>query len=69
MFQQLAADDLERIAKGTTELRLPKGKVVFQRGDPCVGFHALVYGQVKLIRLAARGRKSGRDHPSGSELR
>ncbi|MBK8767314.1 MAG: Crp/Fnr family transcriptional regulator [Burkholderiaceae bacterium] len=55
MFQQLAPDDLERIARGTTELRLPKGKVVFQRGDPCVGFHALVYGQVKLGFVSPQG--------------
>jgi hypothetical protein len=29
--------------------------VVFQRGDPCVGFHALVYGQVKLGFVSPQG--------------
>src|SRR5690606_25235774 len=41
LFHELDSDELDRIAAGTTELRLPKGRVVFQRGDPCVGFHAV----------------------------
>ncbi|HLS57945.1 MAG TPA: cyclic nucleotide-binding domain-containing protein, partial [Zeimonas sp.] len=55
LFHELDSDELDRIAAGTTELRLPKGRVVFQRGDPCVGFHAVMYGQVKLGFLSPQG--------------
>ena len=43
------------MAAGTTELFVPRGEIVFQRGDPCVGFHAVVYGQVKLSFVTPQG--------------
>jgi len=55
MFQQLGPEELERIAAGTTEIRAPKGRTLFQRGDPCVGFHVVVYGQVKLGFISPQG--------------
>lgn len=55
LFQQVPAEFLQRIALGTTELRLAKGKTVFQRGDPCVGFHVVIYGQVKLGFVSPQG--------------
>jgi CRP/FNR family transcriptional regulator, dissimilatory nitrate respiration regulator len=48
MFRDLPPEDLARIAVGTTEVHAERGKVLFQRGDPCVGFHVVIYGQVKL---------------------
>ncbi len=48
IFRDLAADDLARIAAGTREVRCERGELLFQRGDPCTGFHIVVYGQVKL---------------------
>ena len=55
MFQELDAGDLDRIAAGTTEHRVAKGEIIFRRGDPCVGFHALIYGQVKLAFTSPQG--------------
>jgi len=55
LFHELGSDELDRIAAGTTELRVPKGRVLFQRGDPCVGFHAVIYGQVKLGFVSPQG--------------
>jgi CRP-like cAMP-binding protein len=55
LFHELGSDELDRIAAGTTELRVPKGRALFQRGDPCVGFHAVMYGQVKLSFLSPQG--------------
>ncbi|HWS75518.1 MAG TPA: Crp/Fnr family transcriptional regulator [Quisquiliibacterium sp.] len=55
MFQGLSSAELDRIAEGTTEVRVTKGQTIFQRGDPCVGFHALIYGQVKLAFVSPQG--------------
>lgn len=48
IFRDVPPEDLARIAEGTSQVHAEKGKVLFQRGDPCVGFHIVVYGQVKL---------------------
>ena len=55
MFQALSGDVIDRIAAGTTEHRLAKGDVLFRRGDPCNGFHVVVYGQVKLAFTSPHG--------------
>lgn len=55
LFKELAPAEIDRLAAGTTELFVPRGEIVFQRGDPCVGFHAVVYGQVKLSLVTPQG--------------
>ena len=55
LFKELTAAELEPIAAGTTELHVPRGEIIFNRGDPCVGFHLVVFGQVKLAFLSADG--------------
>jgi CRP-like cAMP-binding protein len=55
LFEELAAEELDRIAAGTTELHVPRGEIVVNRGEPCVGFHLVVYGQVKLAFLSPQG--------------
>lgn len=55
IFEGLTGAELDRIAEGTTEVRAAKGQPIFQRGDPCVGFHAVVYGQVKLAFVSPQG--------------
>ncbi|MCC6531608.1 MAG: Crp/Fnr family transcriptional regulator [Burkholderiales bacterium] len=55
LFSDFGEEDLERIAAGSSVLYVEKGRVVVQRGDPCVGFHAVVYGQVKLGFTSAQG--------------
>jgi CRP-like cAMP-binding protein len=55
LFQEAGGEELDRIAAGTTELRVPKGHMLFQRGDPCLGLHAVVYGQVKLAFVSPQG--------------
>ena len=57
LFKELAPPELARIAAGTTLLEAPRGEVVFHRGDPCVGFHVVVYGQVKLAFVSAEGNE------------
>ena len=55
LFKELGPVELDRIAAGTTEMHVPRGEIVFNRGDPCVGFHLVVYGQVKLAFLSPQG--------------
>jgi CRP-like cAMP-binding protein len=55
LFKELAPTELDPIAAGTTELHIPRGEIIFNRGDPCVGFHLVVYGQVKLAFLSPQG--------------
>lgn len=55
LFSDFAPAELERIAAGTTEVHAPRGEIIFNRGDPCNGFHLVVYGQVKLAIVTAQG--------------
>lgn len=48
LFKALSAGEINRIAQGTREVHVPRGQVLFRTGDPCEGFHVIVYGQVKL---------------------
>jgi CRP/FNR family transcriptional regulator, dissimilatory nitrate respiration regulator len=48
LFSEVSADELDVLALGTTEVRVPCGATVFRRGDPCSGFHTVVYGLIKL---------------------
>ncbi len=55
LFQEASDEELDRISAGTVELRVPKGQMICRRGDPCAGFHAVVYGQVKLAFVSPQG--------------
>ncbi|MFN7087204.1 MAG: Crp/Fnr family transcriptional regulator [Burkholderiales bacterium] len=55
LFKQLGSDEIRRIAAGVTEIEAPRGSTLFQRGDPCLGFHIVVYGQVKLALPTPHG--------------
>lgn len=49
LFQGLSDDDLDGLATTTTQIHAPRGTVLFKQGDPCLGFHTVMYGQVKLM--------------------
>lgn len=55
LFNELPGTDLDPIARGTTELNVARGEVIFRRGEPCVGFHIVVYGQIKLMFVSSAG--------------
>ena len=48
MFSEMSREELDRIAAFTLPSHVGKGEAVFHSGDPCTGFHIVVYGQVKL---------------------
>ena len=55
LFRELPPAEIERLATGTTEVHVPRGTVLFGRGDPCTGFHLVVYGRVKLSVTSPAG--------------
>lgn len=55
MFSAMSTEEIGRIATGTHALRLEKGERIFHHGDPCAGFHIVVYGQVKLGFTSPQG--------------
>lgn len=55
LFHDVTAEELNHIAASTTEINIPKGNPVFRRGDPCEGFHIVIYGQVKLSFTSVQG--------------
>jgi len=55
IFRELEPAQLERLAAGTREVRAPAGTILFRRGDPALGMHAVAYGQVKLALTTPDG--------------
>ena len=55
LFEGVQGPALERIARGSRELRVEKGSTIFHRGDACTGFHLILSGQVKLAFTSADG--------------
>jgi len=57
LFSSLGDEELGAIAAGASEVHVRRGRTVFERGDPCHGFHSVVYGQVKLGFVSAQGQE------------
>jgi len=55
MFSAMSSEELERVAAATVPIHARKGQSLFQCGDPCTGFHVVVYGQVKLGFTSPQG--------------
>ena len=55
LFSEMSEDELDRIAAGTLTVHAAKGETVCHTGDPCTGFHVVVYGQVKLGFTSPQG--------------
>jgi CRP-like cAMP-binding protein len=55
LFKELAPAEIDRIAASTTELHVARGEILVNKGDPCVGFHVVIYGQVKLAFVTPQG--------------
>lgn len=55
IFSEMCREELDRIAAATVPIYAPKAQSVVQIGDPCTGFHVVVYGQVKLGFTSPQG--------------
>lgn len=57
LFAGLGAEELARLAAGTTQRRLRRGEVLFTQGEPSTGLHAVVHGRIALTVRAPGGRE------------
>ena len=55
LFRELDPEEIDRLALGTREIYATRGEILFHKGDPCGGFHVVVYGQVKLAFSSPHG--------------
>ncbi len=55
LFRELTPEEIDRLALGTREIYAARGEILFHKGDPCIGFHVVVYGQVKLAFSSPQG--------------
>jgi CRP/FNR family transcriptional regulator, dissimilatory nitrate respiration regulator len=55
LFKELEPLELDRIAAYTTEVHVSRGEIIANQGDPCTGFHCVIYGRVKLAFSSAHG--------------
>lgn len=56
LFQGLKADEIARLAAGTTRRRLRSSETLFLQGEPSTGFHAVVHGRIALVARSPQGR-------------
>lgn len=57
LFQELTPEQIAHLAAHTRAKRLPKGEMLFQRGDIAHGFYFIVFGQVKLAFPSSSGNE------------
>lgn len=57
LFNEIAPAELDKIAASVSEMHVPRGEILFRRGDPCLGFHIVIYGQVKLAFTSVDGNE------------
>ena len=55
LFEGLSQEELQRVNKGTREVRLGKHDMLFQRGDKCSGLYLVIFGQIKLAFTSLQG--------------
>jgi CRP-like cAMP-binding protein len=55
LFAALNPEQIAQIAANARAKRLHKGAILFQKGDPCRGFHVVLSGQIKLAFRSVQG--------------
>lgn len=57
LFQQLRDREIACLAAETREIKLLKGQILFQKGDPLDGFYVVIEGQIKLAFSSPQGHE------------
>ncbi|MEW6513188.1 MAG: Crp/Fnr family transcriptional regulator [Pseudomonadota bacterium] len=57
LFQALTQEQVAHVSAHTRSKRLPKGEMLFQKGDLAHGFYVIVFGQVKLAFPSSNGNE------------
>lgn len=73
LFNEVSPEELKQIAESVAERHVTRGEVIFRRGDPCAGFHIVIYGQIKLAFTSLDGNEKvveiiGPGHSFGEAL-
>jgi CRP-like cAMP-binding protein len=55
LFNDLAGEEVDRIALGTSELHLARGDTLYRKGELSTGLYCVVYGQIKLASSSVQG--------------
>lgn len=55
LFGGLKPAELDTILAGTRRVELKSGATLFRAGEPCSGFHIVVYGGIKVIQASPTG--------------
>ena len=55
LFNELDADEIARLARGSREISVARGEILFHKGDMLTGFYLILHGQVKLAFTSAQG--------------
>ncbi|GHT93358.1 Crp/Fnr family transcriptional regulator [Betaproteobacteria bacterium] len=57
LFTGMSPDEIACIMRDAKEIRVDKGAFLFNKGDPCKGFHLLLSGRVKLAVISPQGQE------------
>lgn len=57
LFQALTPEQVDQVSQHTRSKRLPKGEMLFQKGDLAHGFYVIIFGQVKLAFPSSNGNE------------
>jgi CRP-like cAMP-binding protein len=57
LFQALTPEQVSHVAEHARGKRLPKGEMLFQKGDIAYGFYVIIFGQVKLAFPSSSGNE------------
>jgi CRP/FNR family transcriptional regulator, dissimilatory nitrate respiration regulator len=57
LFQALTPEQVAHVAEHARSKRLPKGEMLFQKGDAAHGFYVIIFGQVKLAFPSSSGNE------------
>ncbi|MFN6960949.1 MAG: Crp/Fnr family transcriptional regulator [Rhodocyclaceae bacterium] len=57
LFQELSPEQIGHLAAHARSKRLPKGEMLFQRGDLAHGFYYIIFGQIKLAFPSSSGNE------------
>jgi CRP-like cAMP-binding protein len=55
LFKGLSDAELHQVAQSTREYRVRKNEMLFQKGEPTLGMHLVVMGQIKLFIPSPQG--------------
>jgi len=55
LFNELEKEEIGRLARGSREVTVSRGDILFHKGDTPTGFYLIIYGQIKLAFTSPQG--------------